>query len=323
MMKSTPLKIKSKNFYLVVLEHIKNNYYPVQIANKFNISKQSMNYYISILKRHGCIRKISQGAWLYLKEYEPKRVKKINIGSLSQPILNSNKNEVRGHAFMFHLKVPYIRNWNNRRTYLDKHNIKYEKLYHGEKLLIKGRIVHLYSKSIIVYERESYISNLAKETKSLAIYHFLDIIKTVENQLKLSFEYKKKYQFKITREHYALMKNCMARQYNKEGKKLEVYNGKGLWLLIDNSFNLNEMETLKNRETVPNQAVLDNEGVQNYFNSHKRTNFQVTPEFILNTMNGIQQNQMVFDNNMKSHLDVLDKLSTAIDELRKEIKKKT
>ncbi len=127
----------------------------------------------------------------------------------------------------------------------------------------------------------------------------------------------KKYQFKVTREHYALIKNCLARQYDKEGKKLQIYNHEGLWMLIDNSYNLHETETVK-----AGDAIRDNEGIQNYFNSHKATDFKVTPEFILGTMNGIQQNQLVFDNNMKTHLEVLKKLGNAVDNLSKEIKKK-
>lgn len=324
-MKSTTFKKKSKNFYSSILLGIKGFSYPTKIANSLGISKQQLNYYIATLKRAGCIKKISQGAWIYIKDFDEKRVKKskkVNLGSSPQPRPFLNKDDVRGHAFMFHLKIPKISNWNNRKTYLDKHNIKYDPLKYGQRIIVKGRIVHLFNTSIIIYDRESYISELARETKSLAIYNFMSLITTIENILKTSFEIRKKYQFKVCREHYALMKNCMARQYNKEGKKLEVYNYKGLWMLIDNSFNLNELETIKNRETVPEQAVSDNEGVQKYFNSHKNTNFKVTPEFILKAINGITQNQLYFDNNMQSHLDVLNKLNYAIDELRKEIKKR-
>lgn len=328
MKKTTPPKKKSKIFYSIVLSAIKNYSYPTKVAKSLNISKQRLYYYTTTLQREGCIKKISQGAWIFLKDFDEKRVKKskkINLGRSAQPPQKTmsllNDKNVRGHAFMFHLKLGSIRNWNNRRKYFDRIKLKYEKLKHGEKIIIKGRIVHLFSKSVIIYDRESYVSELARETKSLAVYNFLSIITNLENKIKVSFKYRKKYQFRVTREHYALMKNCLAKQFNKEGKKLEVYNGKGLWLLIDNSFNLDEKEVLKNRESDPNQAIEDTNGVQNYWNSHKNTNFKVTPDFILEAMHGIQQNQGVFDQNMKSHLSVLDKLGTAVDELRKEIKR--
>lgn len=316
---------KSKNFYFIILNLIKEHYYPAQIAKKLGITKQRLNYYIATLKRQGCIKKLSQGAWLYIKDYEPKRVKKINMGSYAHPTAKKDllisEDNVRGHAFMFHLKLRHIPNWVNRIDYMIKKDIIYKPLKNkGQRILIKGRKVHLFDQSIIVYDKESYVAEKAKETKSLAIYEYLTIIKKIESLFNVSFMYRKKYQFKVIREHYALIKNSLARQYDKEGKKLQVYNHKGLWLLIDNSFNLHELETLKNREAEPEQAVYDNEGVQIYFNSHKTTGFKVTPEFVLDTLNGIQQNQLIFDQNMKSHLKVLDKIGTAIDELRKEIK---
>ena len=128
-MKTTSLKKKSKNFYYIVLSLIKLNYYPQQIADKFSISKQKVNYYIATLKAEGCIRKISQGAWIYIKPYEGKRVKKINLGNYTQPhskvVSLLNDKNIRGHAFMSHLKLRKIRNWTNRRKFLDKRGIKY------------------------------------------------------------------------------------------------------------------------------------------------------------------------------------------------------
>lgn len=318
---------KSKNFYFIILNLIKEHYYPAQIAKRLGLSKQRLNYYIATLKRQGCIKKLSQGAWIYIKDYEPKRVKKINMGSYAQPqakkdLLISEDN-VRGHAFMFHLKLRSIKNWHKRIDCMLKKDIPYKPLKNkGQRILIKGRKVHLFDNSIIIYDKESYVAEQAKESKSLAIYEFLSMIKTIENMFNVSFMYRKKYQFKVTREHYGLIKNCLARQYDKDGKKLEVYNHKGLWLLIDNSFNLHETEVLRNREPDPEQATDNTEGVQEYFNSHKRTGFKITPEFILSTLNGIQQNQLIFDRNMASHLKVLDKIGTAIEELRKEIRRR-
>ena len=111
-----------------------------------------------------------------------------------------------------------------------------------------------------------------------------------------------------------MIKNCLAKQFDNEGKKLHVYNANGLWMLIDNSFNLHETETVK-----VNEAVSDNEGIQAYFNSHKNTNFKITPEFVLEVMNGIQQNQLIFDKNMKSHIMAIQKLGVGADNLSKKV----
>ena len=113
----------------------------------------------------------------------------------------------------------------------------------------------------------------------------------------------------------------MAKQYNKEGKKLMIENLHGVWLGIDNSFNVDEIEVFKNRHPEQEKAVINSEGLKSYFNSHERTDFKVTPEFVLNTMNGIQQNQLIFDKNMKSHLAVLNRIGTAIERFDRTVSK--
>ncbi len=326
MVKEVQQTTRSEYLYLTVVSLLKKGIMPKDICSKLNIKKQKLQYYLSSLKQARIIKKIGYGTWEILKEYNLENIKtstKINIGSSKLPgevnICTSLKSDnVRGHAFMFHLKIPKIRNWAKKSEFFEKKSIKHQRLRNnGLKITYKGKKVHLWRKSIIIYDRESYIAKKAKNTKSTAVYHFLAIIKALEAKLGVSFTIHKKYQFKVTREHYALIKNCLARQYDKEGNKLQVYNHEGLWMLIDNSYNLHETETVKTGD-----AIADNEGIQKYFNSHKATGFKVTPEFILGTMNGIQQNQLIFDNNMKTHLEVLKKLGNAVDNLTKEIKKK-
>ena len=87
---------------------------------------------------------------------------------------------------------------------------------------------------------------------------------------------------------------------------------------IDDSKGLDETEFYKTKSF---SGLTNSTGYQNYFNQHIDTYWQVTPNFILNTMNGIQQNQLIFDRNMSSHLQVLKDINLAIKELREEISK--
>ena len=59
--------------------------------------------------------------------------------------------------------------------------------------------------------------------------------------------------------------------------------------------------------------------MQKWWNENKETNFEVTPKFILNTMNGIQQNQLIFAENMKSHIEAIKTLSKEVNGLGKAI----
>jgi len=95
---------------------------------------------------------------------------------------------------------------------------------------------------------------------------------------------KGQYRFKVARQHYSLMKNSLAKQYNKEGKKLNCYTDKGLWMLIDNSYNLHELETVHSKT-----GVKDNEIVQDFFNSLKKN--PITTKFILEGFESINKQQ--------------------------------
>ena len=53
----------------------------------------------------------------------------------------------------------------------------------------------------------------------------------------------------------------------------------------------------------------------------KDTKFKVTPDFVLNTMNGIQQNQLEYAENMVTHVAVLKKLGKAVDQLTTAVKR--
>jgi len=220
----------------------------------------------------GLVKKVGYGVWEITGEYNPKNFKKTtrvarNNSASKFEVLKQD--QVRGHAFQFKLLIPEgLKNWGRRAEILEKHNIKFEKLTHlfggGESLEFNGRKVHLTNNSIIIYEKESYIADLARDAKSSAVYHFLKLVRALESHLKANFSMQGQYKFKVTRQHYALVKNALAKQYDEEGKKLEVYSGNGLWFLIDNSYNLKEAETVH-----PKTADLDNEKVQNFFNSLK------------------------------------------------------
>ena len=106
----------------------------------------------------------------------------------------------------------------------------------------------------------------------------------------------------------------MAKLYKKEGNKLYISDELGdIWLIADYSFNVNELETIH-----PKRADEDMEGVHNFMNDLRKN--PTTFSEVLEVTNGIQQNQLVFDRNMASHLNVLGKLGEAVEELTKSVK---
>lgn len=314
-------QLGSSNLNLFVYHQLKAGLRPSKICKQFGLKKTTIQYHLSMLKQAGLIEKIGYGVWEIIKEFDKKEVQKTTRVTSRQLGVNLNlfkQDRVRGHAFQFKINLPELRNWKNREKLLLKKDIKFEPLIigginRGQKLEFKGRKIWLTNKSIVIYEKSSYLADTSKESQERAIQDMLALMKSLEKHLQANFKTGRYYKFKVSRQHYSLVKNALAQQYDKEGNKLQVYNEDGLWFLIDNSFNLHEAETVH-----PKTSVDDNRKVQNYFNGVKKFE-DYTPQFVVNSMQGIQNNQLVFAENMKSHIKAIQDVGNATQMLKEEV----
>lgn len=314
---------RSSNLNLFIYNQIKAGLRPSKICEKFNIKKSTLQYHLSIIKRSGFVERIGYGVWEICKEFNPQEVQKTTKVTYQQLRKYSNffkSDKVRAHAFQFKLKLPKLRNWENREKVFLKKNINFKPLkfggiVRGQSINFRGRKIWLTNKSVIIYEKSSYLSDTAEEAKQHAIHDLIVLIRSLERMLGANFKIASKYMFKVSRQHYSLIKNSLAKQYNQEGKKLNVYSADGLWFVIDNSFNLHEAETLH-----PKTADIDNKKVQDFFNGVKQFE-DYTPQFVVNTMQGIQQNQLIFAQNIKSHIKAVQDMSSAANSLKGEVSK--
>lgn len=315
------------NLYLYIIQNIKTQKPLTKIREECGLSKTAFQYHLNKLKSAGAIAKIGYGVWEVTDDtiLELKRSTKTTQVTLDKIPENLNflrGKEVRGHAFVFTVWVPQnLRNWTNekREQYLRKHEIEFFRLKiagGGQRIVFRGKKIWLTNKSVILYDRDSYFSTLSAHAKSHAIVKLISHVKGLECLLHADFTERagRQYRFKVSRQHYALVQNALAQQYDAEGKKLEVYADRGRWFLIDNSFNLHEAETVH-----PESADEDNVKVQNFFNSLKE--HPLTTDFILEGMNGIQRNQLMFAENIKTHITAIKDLSDAVNEFRAEMKK--
>ena len=292
------MKQVKKNLEVDILNLLKKGYNPVKISYHLNLSLPNISYYIRKLKQKGMIQKTGYGLW--------------EVKTLSYQT-NEQVKEIRGHAFIWKVRFNKQYNW---KEILNNKQINYDEvgLQGTPRIILNNRKIWLGKSNIIIYfnKEDSIYAINSIESKKLAIFNLLQTINALESICGLNLGY---FKFTSTREHYSSINNCLAIQCDKEGKSILVKNEEGYWFSIDNSLNLHEAEA------IGKDSMIDSLGIQKYFNSHKQTNFKVTPEFILNTMNGIQQNQLIFDKNMKSHLEVLNKLGDAVNELKREIRK--
>lgn len=304
-------QLDKENFYLSIIRHLNVSTNLSKIQKKLNISKQQLNYYLRELSKRGLVIKKGRG-W-----YEPVKGSK-NSTKYGNLLV---KDSSRGHAYVWDVKLPKeIEKWNKRIKILEEKGIPFilvGALKTTPRIKALGRKVWLCNDHIRIFDKpkQSYYGKTAKESKSLAHMELLNIVRVLENKLGFLF---KPLVYSVKKEHYALIRNDLAIDQNKKGIIMRIKDENGEeWLLIDDS-----LEQGGELETVGKKAYKTNIPLQKWWIDHKENNFKVTPSFILNTMNGIQQNQLVFDKNMSSHLEVLKKLGTAVDELRKEIKNK-
>ena len=309
---------KSKNFYLIVYDQIESGFRPSEICKQFNISKQKLNYYLSSLKRAGFIKKIGYGVWEICGEFDEKKVKETTRLTRYQPV-KIKSDFVRGHAFQFKLKIPKLRNWERREEIFRRNGISFKELTHfigkGQEIVVKGRKVWLTNKSIIVFEKSSYLTKTAKVARQYAIYDLFELVRSLESTLGASFKINKRYRFTVSRQHYALVKNAFAEQYNRDGKRLHVYSDEGFWFLIDDSYSLNEAETVH-----PKTAVDDNTKVQNFFNGLKVAE-NYTPQIMMQAVTQNAENLNNYAVHLKSHVKSIKQLGKGVKKLTKTIKK--
>jgi len=288
-----PNKELKKIFLNDIISLLSNGKNPSTISKELNVSEQRINYYIKTLKAKGLIKKVSYGTWETTKN------------------LSAVTNEIRGHAFQWVIKLEKRFDWS--KLLIDK-NIQFRLIPSNKayRIILNDKKIWLNKKSIVIYDKESYFSTTALESRKIAVYSMIETLNILKNKLNIEFDIT---DFKVSRHHYSLIKNNLAIQCDKEGKRINIFNKNGLWFTIDNSYNLHEAETLH-----PETALIDSIGLQNYLNSHKDTNWKVTPQFLLESINQVTNNQLMFAKNLESHVKAMNDISESNKLLQETIK---
>lgn len=301
--KKTTSKI---NFYFTMLELFKQGKTTSEISKELSISKQKLYYHTTVLRKLGFIKKIGYGVWEVL------RSKKKDL----EHTLKWKSKSIRGHAFIWKVKLNKNYNWID---ILTNYKIPY-KLVRGytPRIFINNKKVWLAKDSIIIYENKSFFGNNAIESRKYAVYELLSTLESFSKKVKIYF---KNFYFKPTREHYGLIKNELARQCNKNGEKIIIRDDlDGEWFWIDDSEGqLGELET-GGKGFTKDRASL-NLDVQKWYNDMKKTNFKVTPSFLLESIGGVVQNQMIFDKNIQLHQSVLEDMRDTLRKIQEKLDK--
>lgn len=306
-MKEVKKRKVKKDFELDIVNLLKKGLNPAKIAIHLGISMPNLSYYLSSLKKQAVIKKLGYGTWQVIPSGEVKL--------LSHKASLQVKN-VRGHAFIWKIKViKKVFDW---KTILEEREVPhiFKGIAKTPRAIINGRKVWFGKNYITIFEpkENSFFANNPIESKKDAVYEMIEVVEAIKSNLGIEF----KYHFRCRRQHYGFINSQDAMHFIKKGKKILIKNEKGYWFSIDFSQNKYlEAETIHEKD-----ADVDGMGYQRLMNSHEKTNFKVTPEFILTTMNGIQQNQQVFAENMKSHIKAIQDLGAGVRALTSAVKTK-
>lgn len=314
-----------KKFELATIIHlIKSDFTKKQIRDNLNISKTQLSYYLRRLENKGYIRRVGKYEIRLLRSSNsyPKGTHSEVQENTKKFELHKTRKQIRGHAFIWKIKTKNKINWKNR---LKESKIKFQLIGIKKsvpRIIFNNKKIWLTREGMIIYEPESFFSNSSFTSKGMAVYLLDKTIKELGRHLKIDL---RGYMFTTSREHYSIIKNELAKQYNQNKEKLEVYDDGKKWLWIDDSHSLQELET-----SDPKQ----NRGVQLWYNDMKQTNWKATPSFLMesiganvNHINAIvkynkkQQKQMTeFATALNKHIPAYERMGDITLNLLKEIK---
>lgn len=286
MLQSTSKKTGyKKDFYLDIVSHIKE-YHKLPVLS---ISKMARNYYIKRLKLDGIIFNIGYGVWsIDWDKWEQRRyVEKVKKQG-------SDTKSIRGHGFHYKVAIPKVSNWSKREDYLKKNDILYVKSnanWVGFRIIINKYKVWLCNNSIVIYapKNKSFYNMTASMSRSNAINELFNIMSHIESMLGVDLKIGGKYLYKVSKQHYASIKDEMAKLVNKDSSKIVIrYNGEE-WLLFDRSLNVDEQETIH-----PQDAHVDMDNIiKPFYNDLKehyvKTNEALTISGLLHLINSQQE----------------------------------
>lgn len=307
--KTSKNSTRKKDFYQSLISQLKISTNLQIIQEKFKISKQQLNYYLRKLLKKGIIEKKGVGWYEVVKT------------SKNSTVYGNDLVEdlTRGHAFIWKAKISKKpENWDNRIKILEKSNINFKlvgAMNNIPRIKVYGRKVWLCNDHIKIWETKSksYYSENAKDSKKQAYDEILIVFKALENKLGINL---RPYLINLSRSHYALIKNQLAKHHNKNGEILRVNDKDGEWLLIDDS-----LEQGGELEVIGKNSTSNHDKMKGWWNDHKQNNFDVTPTFLLESLGKIIKVQQMHSDNIVKHHQVLDEMSQTLKEIRDSLKK--
>lgn len=317
--KKVPINPPTQSCTFTVYNHISKGLRPSEIWRNRILPKRTLIWCLKRLSDAGLIKKVGYGTWDIIdKDLHPEMVKRrckksSGVGSINPPTLapsflapSLKPNTVRGHAFVVTLRIPIIKEWKNRKEILDKIGIQYKELQQGQRIALGDiKKIWLCDRSIIFYTGGiNFYADEPEEACFNALDMVLKHIRKLENALGIGanrLKINKGYRIRVSRSHYALVKNAIAKHFDDPRKRIHVYDQIGLWFIIDNSFNLHEAEFVR-----PETNIEEGTFYKRYMNDLNKT--RLMPSTALQIMTGNARNMGTYSKELMAHVEAVKTL---------------
>lgn len=188
-------------------------------------------------------------------------------------------------------------------------------------IYIDGNTIRLYNDSLEIYSGQSFFEKDEQRATAVSLAYWERFFARLEHEFGVILKKERVQNITLVNQHYGETNSEMATDALHKKQKIQIKtedDGK-LWFTIDNSWNLQEMETLH-----PETAKQDMTKVQKQVNDW-RQNDPMTNSQLQSVVQGVAQNQVMFAKNIETHMEVLKGIQGAISELKdtvKDLKKK-
>jgi hypothetical protein len=298
-----------------ILHLLKGGFTKKKVREKLGVSKSVFANRLRELENLGYI--------LRKGKYEIQILPSSRIHPRVTKIPISKKLNKRGHAHNFKVIFPSEENLKEKplvKEFILKSKRKPKILPFGSiKFKFKRYTIWINKDSLTIYSNNSYYSQDALHSKFMALKDIDLVIST----LKQKFAFRGLYGIEIFREHYGLIFNKFAEWILSKGGKLDVKNkGNKTILWVDDS--KKDDIGLKEFEGSDPQKI---NKADKYFEDQEKTNWEVTPSFLMENINKLTDNQskqhqdiMLFAEQLNRHIPAYEGMSKITGMLLEEIK---
>jgi len=269
-----------------VYAYIKDQFLtPKQITNRRKTSRQATYKTLNSLKKKGYIT----------NDY-----KSVNQNQCTcQP-----KGKIRIHGIEINIRI------------LHKDNRYHKQKNKSNLIFIDGNTIRLYNNSVEIYINKPFKADSVNKAYFDTLNYLSRFIIRLQNDLKVILLKNRYRNIKIVKVHVSDTNNELAKEYNINGDKFECYaseDGK-LWGLIDNSFNLNEMETVH-----PETHKRDMEKkIVPFFNDLRDNTLPLFSE-VWQTVSHNTQMHGMWASNVKRHMEVLESMDKTLKKINERL----